>query len=147
MGLAMTTIVLADDHHIVRQGLRALLEVENDLKVVGEAGDGLEAVQNVEALNPKVLVLDLMMPGLNGLDVLKQIKKRSPHTHIVILSMYANEAYVLEALSNGASGYVLKDSSSADLVLAVREAAAGRRYLTPPLSAPSFYPYQKKPKP
>ena len=111
MDRVMTTIVLADDHHIVRQGLRALLEVESDLSVIGEAGDGLEAVHNVEALNPKVLVLDLMMPGLNGLDVLKQIRKRSPQTHIVILSMYANEAYVLEALSNGASAYVLKDSS------------------------------------
>ena len=146
MALSMTTIVLADDHHIVRQGLRALLEVENDLKVVGEAGDGLEAVHHVEALNPKVLVLDLMMPGLNGLDVLKQIKKRSPHTHIVILSMYSNEAYVLEALSNGASAYVLKDSNSAELVLAVREAAAGRRYLSPPLSARAIEAYQEKAK-
>ncbi len=85
-----------------------------------------------------------MMPGLNGLDVLKQIKKRSPHTNIVILSMYANEAYVLEALSNGASAYVLKDSSSADLVTAVREAAAGRRYLSPPLSDRAIEAYQMK---
>jgi DNA-binding NarL/FixJ family response regulator len=139
-----TTIVLADDHHIVRQGLRALLEVENDLHVVGEAGDGLEAVQKVELLGPKVLVLDLMMPGLNGLDVLKQIKKRSPNTQIVILSMYANEAYVLEALSNGASAYVLKDSKSADLVQAVREAAAGRRYLSPPLTARAIEVYQER---
>ena len=139
-----TTIVLADDHHIVRQGLRALLEVEKDLQVVGEAGDGLEAVQTVESLGPKVLVLDLMMPGLNGLDVLKQIKKRSPNTQIVILSMYANEAYVLEALSNGASAYVLKDSKSADLVQAVREAAAGRRYLSPPLTARAIEVYQQR---
>jgi two-component system, NarL family, response regulator NreC len=139
-----TTIVLADDHHIVRQGLRALLEVENDLHVVGEAGDGLEAVQKVELFGPKVLVLDLMMPGLNGLDVLKQIKKRSPNTQIVILSMYANEAYVLEALSNGASAYVLKDSKSADLVQAVREAAAGRRYLSPPLTARAIEVYQER---
>jgi two-component system, NarL family, response regulator NreC len=139
-----TTIVLADDHHIVRQGLRALLEVEKDLQVVGEAGDGLEAVQTVESLGPKILVLDLMMPGLNGLDVLKQIKKRSPHTQIVILSMYANEAYVLEALSNGASAYVLKDSKSADLVQAVREAAAGRRYLSPPLTARAIEVYQER---
>jgi DNA-binding NarL/FixJ family response regulator len=142
----MTTIVLADDHHIVRQGLRALLEGEKDLKVIGEAGDGLEAVHSVETLSPKVLVLDLMMPGLNGLDVLKQLKKRSPQTNIVILSMYANEAYVLEALSNGASAYVLKDSNSADLVLAVREAAAGRRYLSPPLSARAIEAYQEKAK-
>lgn len=142
----MTTIVLADDHHIVRQGLRALLEVENDLQVIGEAGDGLEAVRNVETLNPSVLVLDLMMPGLNGLDVLKQIKRRAPQTHIVILSMYANEAYVFEAFSNGASAYVLKDSSSADLVQAVREAAAGRHYLSPPLSDRALEAYQEKAK-
>ncbi len=142
----MTTIVLADDHLIVREGLRALLEVEQDLKVVGEAGDGLEAMQQVERLNPKVMVLDLMMPGLGGLDVLRQLKKRVPQTQIVILSMYANEAYVLEALSNGASAYVLKDSSSADLVLAVREAAAGRRYLSPPLSARAIEAYQEKAK-
>src|SRR3984893_14569701 len=125
-----TTIVLADDHQVVRQGLRALLEAEADFKVVGEAGDGLQAIRRVELLSPRVLVLDLMMPGLNGLDVARQIKKSSPHTEVVILSMYANEAYVLEALGNGASAYVLKDSSSADLVHAVREAVAGRRYLS-----------------
>src|SRR4030095_14934089 len=140
----MTTIVLADEHPIVRQGLRALFEVEKDLKVIGEAGDGLDGGRSVEARNPGVLVLDLMMPGLNGLDVLEQIKKRAPHTNIVILSMYANEAYVLEALSNGASAYVLKDSSSADLVTAVREAAAGRRYLSPPLSDRAIEAYQMK---
>jgi two-component system, NarL family, response regulator NreC len=142
----MTTIVLADDHHIVRQGLRALLEGEKDLRVVGEAGDGLEAVRHVEVLTPKVLVLDLMMPGLNGLDVVKQIKKRSPETQVVILSMYSNEAYVLEALSSGASAYVLKDSSSAELVMAVREAAAGRRYLSAPLTARAIEVYQEKAK-
>jgi DNA-binding NarL/FixJ family response regulator len=142
----MTTIVLADDHLLVREGLRALLEVEHDLKVVGEAGDGIEAVSHVEHLNPKILILDLMMPGLNGLDVLKQIKRRSPDTKVVILSMYANEGYVLEALSSGASAYVLKDSSSADLVLAVREAAAGRKYLSPPLSARAIEAYQEKAK-
>ena len=142
----ITRIALADDHQIVRQGLRALLEAESGFQVVGEAGDGLAAIHLVETLNPGVLVLDLMMPGLNGLDVMRQIKKRLPDTQIVILSMYAEEAYVLQALSNGASGYVLKDSSSADLVLAVREAAAGRRYLSPPLSARAIEAYQEKAK-
>lgn len=137
-------VVLADDHQLVRQGLKALLEAEPDLKVVGEAGDGLQAIRRVELLSPRVLVLDLMMPGLNGLDVVRQLKKGSPHTKVVILSMYANEAYVLEALSNGASAYVLKDSSSADLVHAVREAAAGRRYLSPPLSDRAIEVYQAK---
>lgn len=139
-----TTIVLADDHHVVRQGLRALLEAEPDFNVIGEAGDGLEAIQIIEQLRPNVLVLDLMMPGLNGLETTRQVSKNSPQTRTVILSMYANEAYVLEALSNGASAYVLKDSSSADLVHAVREVAAGRRYLSPPLSDRAIEAYQEK---
>jgi DNA-binding NarL/FixJ family response regulator len=139
-----TTVVLADDHQVVRQGLKALLDAEPDLRVVGEAGDGLQAIRRVEMLCPRVLVLDLMMPGLNGLDVVRQLKRGSPLTQVVILSMYANEAYVLEALSNGASAYVLKDSSSADLVHAVREAAAGRKYLSPPLSDRAIEVYQEK---
>lgn len=142
----MTTIVLADDHRVVRQGLRALLEAEPGFDVVGEAGDGLETLHVAEQLKPDVLVLDLMMPGLNGLEVTRQLNKRLPHTRIVILSMYANEAYVLEALGNGASAYVLKDSSSADLVHAVREIAAGRRYLSPPLSDRAIEAYQEKAK-
>lgn len=139
----MTTIVLADDHQLVRQGLRALLEVEPDLRVIGEAGDGLEAVRLVERLNPNVLVLDLMMPGINGLEVTRQLKKSTFQTGIVILSMYADEAYVLEALGNGALAYVLKDSNASDLVHAVREVAAGRRYLSPPLSDRAIEVYQE----
>jgi DNA-binding NarL/FixJ family response regulator len=139
-----TTILLADDHHIVRQGLRALLEAESDFHLVGEAGDGLEAVRLAESLQPNVLVLDLMMPGLNGLEVTRQVKKRCPRTSVVILSMHANEGYVLEALRNGAGGYVLKDSSAADLVQAVREAVAGRRYLSPPLSERAIEAYLEK---
>jgi len=114
--------------------MRALLEAEPDFRLVGEAGDGLETVQLVERLRPDVLVLDLMMPGLNGLEVTRQVGKRSPQTQVVILSMHANEAYVLEALRNGAVGYVLKDASVTELVQAVREVTAGRRYLSPPLS-------------
>jgi DNA-binding NarL/FixJ family response regulator len=130
----LTSIVLADDHPIVRQGLRALLEAETDFRLIGEAGDGLEAVQLAERLCPNVLVLDLMMPGLNGLEVARRVSQRTPQTRIVILSMYASEAYVLEAMKNGAAGYVLKDSTAADLVKAIREVAAGRRYLSSPLS-------------
>ena len=142
----MITIVLADDHNVVRQGLRALLEAETDFSVVGEACDGLEALRLVDQLNPNVLVLDLMMPGLNGLEVARQLNKHSSHPRIIVLSMYSNEAYVLEALGNGASAYVLKDSSSADLVHAVREVAAGRRYLSPPLSDRAIEAYQEKAK-
>lgn len=130
----MTTIVLADDHPVVRQGLRDLLEAEPDFRVVGETGDGLEAVRLVEGLRPHVLMLDLMMPGLNGLEVTRQTRGRCPQTQVLILSMHDSEAYVLEALKNGASGYVLKRADAADLLRAVREVAAGRRYLSPPLS-------------
>lgn len=129
-----TTIVLADDHHVVRHGLRVLLDSRPDLRVVGEAEDGIQAAEMVETLHPDVLVLDLMMPRLNGLEVARQVRRRSPGTSVVILSMYQDEAYVLEALQSGARAYVLKSSTSNELIFAIREAAAGRRYLSPPLS-------------
>jgi DNA-binding NarL/FixJ family response regulator len=132
--LKITTIVLADDHRIVRQGLHALLTAEADFKVVGEAGDGREALEQVKRLAPDVLVLDLMMPGLNGLEVARQLHKHSSKVGVVVLSMHDDEGFVLEALANGVSAYVLKDSNSSDLIQAVREVAAGRRYLSPPLS-------------
>jgi two-component system response regulator NreC len=134
-------ILLADDHQVVREGFRALLEAEPDFEIVAETGDGLEAVRLAEHQKPHVLVVDLMMPGLNGLEVARQITQRLPRTHIVILSMHANEAYVLEALKNGACAYVLKDASAAELVRAVREANVGRRYLSPPLSEPAIDNY------
>jgi len=132
--MKITNIVLADDHRIVRQGLHALLTAEADFKVVGEAGDGREALEQVKLLSPDVLVLDLMMPGLNGLEVARQLHKQSSKVGVVVLSMHDDEGFVLEALANGVSAYVLKDSNSSDLIQAVREAAAGRRYLSPPLS-------------
>ncbi|PLS77204.1 MAG: DNA-binding response regulator [Chloroflexi bacterium] len=137
----MTSIVLADDHAVVRQGLRALLVTGAKFSIVGEAADGLEVLQVVERHKPDVLIVDLMMPGLSGLEVTRQVSQRSPQIRIVILSMHANEAYVLEALKNGAAGYVLKDSSADDLVHAVREVAAGRRYLSPPLSERAIEAY------
>jgi len=140
----MTTIFLADDHHVVRQGLRALLEAEPDFRIVGEAGGGREAVQLVERLRPEVLVLDLMMPGLSGLEVTRQVRRRSPQTRIIILSMYANIGYVLETLKNGAVAYVLKKSTADELVRAVRQVTTGRRYLSPPLSEQDLETYLKK---
>lgn len=132
--MSLTRIVLADDHRVVREGLRGLLETEPELSVVGEAADGLEAVRLVTDLRPHVLVVDLMMPGLTGLEVTRRVKKHSPQTSVVILSMHANEAYVLEALHSGAAAYVLKNASSAELVQAIREVTNGRRFLSPPLS-------------
>lgn len=137
-------ILLADDHNILRQGLRALLENEKDFYVVGEAEDGLEALQLAERETPDVMVVDLMMPGLNGLEVTRQIHQTHPDTSIIILSMHAKEAYVLEALKNGASGYVLKDARVNDLVQAVREVTSGRRYLSPPLTERAIEAYMRK---
>lgn len=130
----MMTIVLADDHPIVRQGMRGLLEAEPGFVVVGEAGDGREAVELVERLTPDIAILDLMMPNLNGLEVTRRALKLSPHTRVVILSMYSDEPHVLEALQAGAAAYVLKGTTTETLIFALREAAAGRRYLSPPLS-------------
>jgi DNA-binding NarL/FixJ family response regulator len=138
------TILLADDHHVMRQGLRMLLEAQEDFRVVAEAGDGLEAVKLAERLKPHVLIVDLMMPGINGLEVARQVSHHSPQTRIIVLSMYGNEPYVLEALRNGAVGYVLKDADAAELLRAVHEVVAGRRYLSPPLSEHAIEAYLQK---
>jgi len=129
-----TTIVLADDHQVVRQGLRALLEAEPGFSVVGEASDGNQVVELVERTAPDVLVLDLNMPGLGGLEVTREVTRRFPGTRVVVLSMHSSGPYVLRALTHGAAAYVLKASSAADLLQAIREVRAGRRYLSPPLS-------------
>ncbi len=138
--------MLADDHPIVREGLRGLLETEPGFRVIGEAADGREALELVEQLKPDVLIIDIVMPGLNGLEVAWQVSQRLPETRIIVLSMYADEVYVLRALRNGASGYVLKDSSTADLVQAVRNVIAGQRYLSPPLSERAIEAYVEKAK-
>ena len=137
-------IVLADDHRIVREGFRALLDAQKDFEVIGETGDGLEAIRLVEKLKPDVLLVDMMMPALNGLEVTRQITQRGLPAKVVVLSMHSNEAYVLEAMKNGAAAYVLKDATSADLIRAVREAVAGRRYLSPPLSERAIEVYLQK---
>jgi len=138
------TIIVADDHKVVRQGLRAILEAEPNFHVVGEAGNGLEVMRLVERLGPNVLVLDLMMPSLNGLEVARQVRKNSPNTQVVMLSMHRDESYVLEALKNGASGYVVKDAGAEELIKAIREAAANRRYLSPPLSDSAVQAYAQR---
>ncbi len=134
MGEATITVALADDHNIVRQGLRKLLEAEQCFRVVGEASDGFEAAQMVENVRPDILVVDVMMPGMNGLEVTRQVRKRSPKTRVIVLSMHADNGYVLEALRAGAKGYVLKESVVGDLIEAIRQAFAGRRYLSHSLS-------------
>src|SRR4051812_19538251 len=140
----MPTVMLADDHQVVIEGLKAVLAAEPDLKVIGEVNDGLSVLPLVEKLRPEVLVLDLMMPGLNGLEVTRQLHQKRSQTRIIVLSMHANEAYVLEALRNGASAYVLKQAHGRVLIEAIREVLAGRRYLSPPLSEEQLTRFQEK---
>jgi DNA-binding NarL/FixJ family response regulator len=128
------SIILADDHPVVRRGMQALLEGERNFSIVGAAADGLDTVRLVEQVKPDVLVLDVMMPGLSGLEALRILRERSPRTRIVILSMYSSSAFIAQALQNGAIGYVLKSCAEEHLVRAVREAAAGRRFLSPPVT-------------
>ena len=130
----MITTVLADDHPIVRQGLKALLEGQDGCRVVGEAADGLEALDQIARLRPQVAVIDLMMPGLGGLEVVRRAAQAAPETRLIVLSMHADESYVLEALRNGAVGYVLKATATGNLIEAVHAVVAGRRYLSPPLA-------------
>jgi two-component system, NarL family, response regulator NreC len=138
------SVLVADDHPLIREGLRAALEAEPEFTVVAEAGDGLEAVRLTEQLQPEVLVLDLMMPGLTGLDVLPIVRQRSPRTRVVILSMYANQEYVFQALKSGATAYALKGCDPANAVEAVRHAAAGQCYLSPKISERAIAVYQEK---
>lgn len=140
------TIVLADDHNVVRQGFRSLLEKQEGFSVIAEASDGREAVKATCDLKPDVLLVDLMMPCLNGLEVTRQIGKLSPSTRVIVLSMYMDEPYVIEALQSGAWGYVLKESNISDLVKAIREVADGRHYLGSPLSDLAIAAYKEKTK-
>jgi two-component system, NarL family, response regulator NreC len=129
-----TTIVLADDHPIVREGLRTVLEREPDLSVVGEASDGSEALQLVERLRPTLLILDVRMPGRSGLEVAREIARTCPETRVLMLSMYAAEGYVMEALASGAAGYILKETDTGNLIPAIRQIMGGTRYLSPPVN-------------
>jgi len=122
-------LVLADDHGVVRAGLRLLLETQSDFKVVGEATNGREALQVVAKLRPQVAVVDIAMPEQNGIEATRQISADYPETQVIILSMYANLEYVQRALRAGARGYVLKESAGDELIEAVRAVHAGRRHL------------------
>jgi DNA-binding NarL/FixJ family response regulator len=124
-----TRVLLADDHAVVRYGLRALLELSG-MEVVGEAGEGREALRLAEELTPDVAILDLTMPGLNGIDATAELRSRCPECRIVILSMHADSEHVHRAFAAGASAYLLKGSPSEDVVMATRAVLAGRRYVS-----------------
>ena len=129
--MAPLRILLADDHTMVRQGLRKVLEERPEWQVVAEAGDGHEAVRLSELHKPDVAVLDVAMPLLNGIEATRRIAKRVPHTRILVLSMYSDEAYVTQMMKAGATGYLLKDSAGVDLLEAVQAVAQGKSYFSP----------------
>ena len=130
----MIRILIAEDHLMVRSGIRALLEKSGDLNILGEASNGQEAVEMVEKLKPDVLIMDIMMPRLNGIQAAENIRKLKLHTHILLLSMYADEGLVYQALQSGVKGYVLKSSVSDELLWAVQAVAQGKTYLSSQIS-------------
>jgi DNA-binding NarL/FixJ family response regulator len=127
----MITIVLVDDHTLVRQGVRSLLELEPDLKIIGEASNGRDGIELVARLTPDILVSDLAMEGLNGIEVTREVSIRVPGTKTIILSMYGDPVYIKHALKEGARGWVLKGNSIDELTAAIREVHAGGSYVSP----------------
>jgi two-component system response regulator NreC len=128
-------ILLADDHTLMRRGLRLLLESRPEFSVVAEASDGRQAVEQTEAMQPDIAVLDIAMPNLSGIEAAQRVRAVSPRTGIIILSMHADEGYVLRALKAGAMGYLLKDSAEGDLIDAIKSVHAGKTFFSPEISA------------
>ena len=127
-------ILLADDHAVVRQGFKMILDAEADMEIVGEAGNGRQAVDLAEQLRPDVVVMDVAMPELNGIEATRRLASSVPHARVIALSMHKDSVYVREILRAGARGYLLKDSGAADLVAAIHAVASGESYLSPAVS-------------
>jgi two-component system response regulator NreC len=142
----MITLVLAEDHHVVRQGLKALLADEKDFRLLGEAGDGMTAMEIVLRCKPNVMVLDLMLPRAHGLEVIRRVQTEAAATRVIVLSMHSDEPYVVEAMRGGALGYVLKDCVGTNLVEAIRSVAAGKRYLSPILAERAIQSFCNNPR-
>jgi len=140
----MTGIVLAEDHQIVREALRLLLETQADFRVLAETGDGLEALNLTEKHKPEVLIADVMMPHLSGLEVARRVRRVSPMTRVIVLSMHDAESYVVDALQAGVAGYVLKKSSSQELIFAIRQALRGNLFLSPSLNERAIQAYVQR---
>jgi two-component system, NarL family, response regulator NreC len=140
----MIKVLIADDHGVVRKGVRFLLQQERDIEIAGEAEDGREAVKLAKASGAHVLIMDIAMPQLNGIDAASQVAKVSPSTNVLILSMYSDEEYLIRALNAGAKGYLLKDQAETDLVRAVRLVAAGRTFFSPQIEAVLMEDYVRR---
>jgi len=143
-------IVIAEDHTILRAGLRALLSGQNGLEVIGEAGDGREAIRKVDTLQPDLLLIDLSMPKLNGIEAIREIKSRHPEIKIIVLTVHKSEEYISAALQAGANGYMLKDASQNELLLAIDYVINGKTFLSPSISdkvVDAFLNTDKKDKP
>lgn len=138
-----TKILIADDHTVVRQGFRRILDAQDDLEVVGEAATGREVVEKTDELRPDVILMDVSMPELNGIEATRRIKKDSRFTHILALSMHKDNVYVREILRAGATGYVLKDCVEDELLQAVRAVAHGEAYLSPGVASAVLTDYRK----
>lgn len=143
-------IVIAEDHTILRAGLRALLSGQNGLEVIGEAGDGREAIRKVDTLQPDLLLIDLSMPKLNGIDAIREIKSQHPEIKIIVLTVHKSDEYIIAALKAGANGYMLKDASQNELLLAIDYVINGKTFLSPSISdkvVDAFLNTDKKDKP
>lgn len=133
-GMEKKRIVIAEDHTILREGLRALLSSDPDFEVVGEAQDGRAAIQCVESLMPDLVLMDLSLPRMNGMDAIKEIKRRCPEIKVLVLTVHRTEEYILATLRAGADGYVLKDATHTELVMGIRSVLTGKPYLSPGVS-------------
>ena len=138
------SVLLAEDHTVLREGLRMLLEDKGDLKVVGQASNGLEAVREAIRLRPQVVLMDIGMPDLNGVEATLQIRKACPDTHVVVLSVHNTAEHIHRALEAGAVGYLLKQSASEEVVVAIRSAASGRHYLDPNIHNTVVHDYLRR---
>jgi len=139
-----TRVLIADDHTLVRAGIRALLEKLPEVQVVAEASDGRDALQMVKTHQPDVVLMDIAMPGLNGLEATRRVVKEFPRANVLILSMYASEEYVWQALSAGAAGYLLKGAELSELALAIQAVTRGDTYLSPPISKQVIKDYVRR---
>jgi DNA-binding NarL/FixJ family response regulator len=142
--MSQIRVLLADDHGVVRKGLRFILVQEEDIEIVGEAEDGREAVRLAGELKPSVVIIDIAMPQLNGIDAAAQICKSNPRTGVIILSMFSDEEFVIRALNVGAKGYLLKDSAEPDVVRAVRAVANGKTFFSPEIAHTLLEDYIRK---